>query len=803
MKSLLKRLISLSVFISAFAVLSCQAFIVRNIEIHGLQNLLSSTVRSYIPLQEGQDLTTAKSDQVVLALYKTGFFDNVSLLHRGNTLIIDVKERPMITLIKIEGNKEISTSKIEPVMKKIGLAPGQILDPLKLTLFTRSLEQQYAIVGYNATSVTPHITPLSHNRVSITVNVDEGKIVKLGGIEITGNNAFSQRVLIKQFHMTTPGIFTIFSHKDRFSQSKLEKDLQRLINFYLNNGYVRARIVSHKVVYSPDRKRATVYIKVNEGPLYRIKALDITGQTLGRSDELRKYLTIKPGDVFSRIQIIRSEKIINMFYADKAYAFVQVAVVPTIDDQAHTVVITFNVVSGKPVYVRRIQFSGNDVTSEEVLRREMRQMEAAPYSLSAINESKRRLMLTNYFANATVASEPVLGTNNQVDLNVTVKEKPSGKASVQGGWSSAYGFLYGASISQPNFLGTGKYVSVGFNNSQIFQNYFFSYVNPYYTWYNISRGISVFYNHSHYQRSLNFTPYTMDSFGADLSYGFPISENNTMSIDFGYAGIDISHINNQGQYAPSVIDFINPTPAEAGSTDVKRSYNLTKMVGKWSYGGLDRAQMPTQGIQNIVSMELGVPILSNNLAYYILSENITGYLPLTHGFILNALASVGYGQSYDGTNIYPFFDNFYAGGIGTVPGYQSNSLGPKYGPYSANYGAALGGNLLTTAGAHLILPNFLSDQVRMALTFDAGNVFQSPIYGPNNTAVVPGTSNPALPLVIQNDAFAFKNFRMSAGLLVIWYTPFFGPIDLSLAFPLNKRPYDMLEPFQFAMGMSF
>src|SRR3990167_4254405 len=738
MKTVFKRFIRLSILLSVFILVTSQGFVVRNIQINGLQNKLASTVRNYLPVHEGQDLTVAKSDEALQALYKTGFFDNVSLSQRGQTLVVDVKERPMITLIKIEGNKEIATSKIQPVMKKIGLATGQIFDPLKLEIFTKSLEQQYAMMGYAATSVTPKLTSISHNRLSIQIDVNEGKIVKLHSIKISGNKEFSQRQLRQQFKLTTPGLTTIFSHKDRFSQRKLSKDLQRLMNFYLNHGYVRMRVVSHKEVYSADRKRVNVYVTVDEGPIYHIKGVNIIGQTLGYNDPLRRLIPLKEGDIFSRQEVIHAEKLIHNFYGNKAYAFVQINVIPTIDDDAHTVFITFNVTAGKRVYVRRIEIFGNEVTNEEVIRRELRQMEAAPYSLSAIKESKRRLMLTNYFAKASVATNPVLDTNNQVDLNFTIKEKPSGKASLQGGYSSAYGFLYGASVSQPNFLGSGKYVTVGFNNSLIFQNYFLSYINPYYTWYNVSRGISVFYNHNHFKKSLYFTPYTMDSFGADLTYGFPVSENNIFSVDFGYSNIDLSHINNQGQLAPSVINFINPTAAEANAADLKRTYNVTKVVSKWTYVGLDRAQMPTRGVQNSLGLEMGVPILNNNLAYYIASENVTAYMPVAYGFIVNLLGAAGYGSHNDGTNLYPFFNNFSGGGIGTVPGYQANSLGPKYNPscqlvngnfiFAPNGNSSLGGNLLTTVGAHLILPNFISDQLRIALTWDAGNVFEVPIY---------------------------------------------------------------------------
>lgn len=781
-----------------------QAFVVKAVRIEGLQNLTTKSVLTYVPVKAGQEFNDSDSDRLLKAMYKTGFFDNVSVLRQQNTLVIAVKERPMITLIKVTGNSEISLDKIQPVMKKIGLAAGQIYDPMKLRLFSRSLEQQYELMGFMATNVTTDASTDDHNRVSVTIKIDEGRIVKVNGIHITGNQAFSQRKLVAQFRLTTPGVFTIFSHRDRFSQSQLDKDLQHLSNFYMNHGYLRFRVVSQQVVYTPNHKRVDIYVTVDEGPVYKISSVHTEGQTLGKDAELKSVLLIKPGDTFSRAMVIATERAIRNFYADKAYAFVQVSVVPQIDDQQHTVSIGFNVIAGKRVYVRRIEFTGNQMTDQEVLRREMRQMEAAPYSLSNINESKRRLMLTNFFGDVHVHKKPVEDTNNQMDLDFAVTEKPSGKATLQGGYSTQSGFLYGASVTQPNFLGSGKYVAIGFNNSQLFQSYNLTYVNPYYTWYGLSRGFNFFYNVNNYNQSFNIAPYVMNSYGGDVSFGFPASENNMLSIVFGYARDDISHINNQGTVAPSIIDFLN---AQRDITQsVNREYNVTKTVASWTYTGLDRAFMPTSGVQNNFGVETGVPVLPNNVAYYIISDKFKAYLPITHGLILNPVASVGYGQSYASTNIYPFFNNFYAGGIGTVPGYQVNSLGPKY-----NYcpqgltqpcygGSAIGGNVLTTAGLHLILPNPFTDQIRVALTLDAGNVFQAPVYGPNVNATYPGTN---IPLMIQEETFAWKNMRTSAGILVLWNAPMLGPIDLSLAYPLNKKPGDQVQNFQFAMGVSF
>jgi outer membrane protein insertion porin family len=835
MRSIIKRIFAISCFLFVANVSFASAgFTVRNIRVQGLQNLAPSTVLNYLPIHAGQRFDYAKSDQILQSLYSTGFFYSIGLGRSGNTLIVNVKERPMITLVNIIGNKAIEDRKIAPVLKKIGVSTGNTYDPMKLKLFDQSLEQQYAIMGYAATSVHSTVKRYSHNRVEIDIHVDEGKIVKVNSINFIGNHAFSARKLRDQMALTTPGIMTIFNHKDRYSDYKLNKDLQTLSNFYMNHGYVRFRIDSHKAVYTPNHKRVNIYITLTEGPVYHISGLKIIGQTKGMLDKLYKVATFKAGDVFSRQQIINTQKNINTVLADKAYAFATIAVQPNINNLKHTVFITYNVVAGQKVYVRQIHFTGNTTTDQKVLRERMLQMEAAPYSKTKVDLSKRQLLMLPYIPKVDVSTQPVPGTNNQVDLDYTVQERAAGKATINGGWSSAYGFLYGASISQPNFLGTGKSVSIGFTNSQVTQNYYFSYVNPYYTWYGVSRAFSVSVIRNKFTKEFNFTPYNMDSYGADLTYTFPLSIYNALSVDIGFHDMVINNV--AGTYvAPSVLAFLRPTADKAtdiekaqralaygsqtiGQTpeDIARNYGLVKTNFGWTYNSEDRYLMPTRGIVNQAGLEVGVSAFGQSLAYANISDSFSAYVPVTHGFILNFIGNVAYGRSLDHNGLYPFFMNYYAGGIGTVPGYQSNSLGPKYAPGTAFGGSALGGNLLTTGGIHLILPSFLGNTFRAALTFDAGNVFQSPVYGPDTLSgrVLTRVCNPlgsnqhcrmVLPgsAIIQDDPFALKNMRMSAGILVTWVAPMLGPINLSFAVPLNKKKGDLVEEFQFGMGATF
>ncbi len=797
--TIFKRIFLTLLLLLSFQTVFASTFVIRRIEIKGLQNLLPSTVRHYVPYHEGQSFSEQQSDQLLEVLYKTGFFSNVRIARRGGVLIIDVKERPMITLLEINGNKEIKTKKIKPILKKMGIEPGQVYNPLKLEQIRGGLQEQYGRLGYNATSVTTQVKPLSRNRVAVYINVDEGEIVKVNSIRFVGNNAFSDSKLRDQMKLTTPGIFTIFNHNDRYSKAKLDEDIQSLNTFYLNHGYVRFRVVSKDVTYTDNHKRVNIVLTVSEGPLYHFSGFAVSGDTLTYRHQIESLIPIKKGDVFSRAVVNATNQGVGHFFANKGYAFARVNVIPKISESDHTVFVTFNVTTGRKVYVRRISFTGNGSTDQRVLRRAMRQFEAAPYSLANINESKRQVLMMPYFKDAKVTTTPVSGTKDQVDLNYSVKEVPAGKASVQGGYSTAAGFLYGASISQPNFLGTGRLVSIGFQNSQLTQNYNFTYVNPFYTVNGVSRGISLYYSKTKFSNEFNYQPYVMDSLGADLNYGFHVTENNGLGVDFGYQNVRIKVLQgNWGILAPSVRSFLcrNLTgvapgtcnlnsPANPGK-NIEESYNIFKVTGRWVYNGLDRAYMPTKGVSNELAGTLGIPVLNSSLPYYQVSDAFRAFLPLGHGFIINFLANVAYGNGYGKLNRLPFFLNYYAGGIGTVPGFENNTLGPIN---NASGNSALGGNLLTTAGIHFILPSFISDSFRIALTVDAGNVFEQPRFAADNP------SN----RILNNDTFSFANMRASAGILVTWFSPF-GPINLSLAEPIAKQKFDQTQLFDFSMG---
>ncbi|OGO93474.1 MAG: outer membrane protein assembly factor BamA [Coxiella sp. RIFCSPHIGHO2_12_FULL_44_14] len=802
--TLIKRLLGIGVLLvgilsSAWA---ADEFVVQNIQIIGLQRIEASTVRNYLPIHEGQSYTQEIGDRIIQNLYATGFFENIQLARQGNVLIIRVQERPTIGLIQLSGNKAIPTKRLNPVLKNLGIVDGAVYDLMTVNQVVQGLQQEYGKLGYYAAKVTATTRQEPRNRVGLYIKVNEGPIAKVHSIQFIGNHAFNRRMLLRQFKLTTPGITTWFTHRDRYSAIKLDEDLQSLSNFYLNHGYLRFRIDNKKVVMTADRRAVDIEITVSEGPLYRIGGTELTGRLLEKKTAVAKLIHIKPGDVFSREKIIDTTKAIGQYYSNMGYAFAAVNTLPRIDDQRYLVFLTFDVEPSRRVYVRHINFFGNQRTDQKVLRREMRQYEASLYSLANVEESKRRLKLLPYLSDITVATQPVPEHADEVDLNYQVKEVPAGRASVQGGYSDYYGFLYGASISEPNFMGTGKYVSLGFQNSEYFNNYNFTYSNPYYTESGISLGLQLYYSHLKPNPKYNLQSYLSDGYGITINYGIPISERNTISLGYGYEHVAVSQIN-PGVIAPSAAAFIQQYTGNASATGA--NFNQFKALAGWSYNGLDRAILPTQGLYTGLGFEVGVPVIKSSLSYYTATYAANYYQPLGKGFILDFLTTIAYGNGYDDQSQLPFFKNFFAGGIDSIPAFAPNSLGPKN-RYN-NFGA-LGGNLETIFGAHLIIPNFFSEKWRTAIVFDAGNVFQIPRFpgdiavpAPNNSPTGPDSMRLTTPQVIQDYSFSIKNLRPSLGLEVTWYSPI-GPIELSLAFPLNKRQGDQLQPFQFSFGTS-
>ncbi len=578
-------------FILAMPSAYAENFVVKQIKVYGLQRVQESTVLSYMPIHVGQEVTTQDTVNILVDLYKTGFFSNVRLERQGSILIVYVTERPTIGLIQINGNKEFTDKQLLPILKDIGIQEGSPYDSSKVNSIIQGLREQYNQMGYYAVQVEAQAQPESRNRVALYIKVKEGPIAKVRNIKIEGNQAFSQRELKKVFTTKTTAWWKLgfLVHNDRYSKVTLAKDLDQLRTFYLNHGYLRFQVIDQRVVVSPDNKTVDIFIRISEGPIYKVKGYEINGLSAYPEENkaVHDYVDqlLKPGSVFSKQNMVNSSETIRIYFASKGHAFPIINTEPSIDDSARQVFIVFTVIPGPVSYVRNIDFSGNTRTEDTALRNSITQMEGAPYSIVDVEQSKARLAYLPYLQDVTVDTNPVPDKPDQVDLNYHLKEVNAGKASIQGGYSTSDGFIYGASLTEPNLFGTGKYGSINFNASTYQKSYGFTYANPYYTTYGISRSITIFSTITTPSTDLNQASYTMNGYGGTVTYGIPVSLNNRISLGYGYTYITLNDVN--GVFtSPTVQDFVEDHPSP---------YNQFKGLLSWGYSTLDRAMAPTSG----------------------------------------------------------------------------------------------------------------------------------------------------------------------------------------------------------------
>lgn len=761
----IKRTLSIAVVVLSLlstAALASQSFIIKSIQFNGLNRVSRGTVLSYLPVHVGQQYNPNDADAIIKALYNTGYFSNIKLARRGDALIITVQEQPVIGDIHVTGNKTIPKDKFKKALKDNGLIEGSVLNHGKLNAIVEGLRSEYINLGHYDATVDAKVVSEPRNRVGIYINIHEGPVATIKSIKIVGNQAFSESQLLKNFNLSTSNLISWFTHSDQYSKDKLNADLNSLTNFYLDHGYYDFKITSKQVSISPDKSEVYITIHVYEGSVYHISGYRLEKVPAGREEQIAQLIHIKKGEVFSRRVIMAMNDNIAKYLADQGYAFPDVQAVPVVNHDNHTVFLNYVISQGNRIYIHEIHISGNTRTNDIVIRRAIPEMEASAFSLSRINESKRQLQNLPYLSNIEVAPVAVPGKPNQVDLNYHVKEVNAGRISVQGGYSDTEGFLYGASISEPNFMGTGKSVGLNFSSSKLATNYNFNYFNPYYTIYGIGRGFNLYYTHVT-PGNVNLAAYILNGYGGSLNYVIPISEYT--SLNFG-AGYDHNKITLESNPPPVYVNFLNQQQ--------RNVFNQFKLTGGWTYSDLDRIIFPTAGANQGIGLEVGLPIGNSSLNYYKTSYNFDYYHPIagSQSFILNLHAQLGYGNGYGNTHQLPFWDNFYAGGISTLPGYQGNTIGPK----DVN-GNGLGGNSMAVGGINLIFPNGISEKLRTALTFNAGNVYYA------------GSGISSGPI------------RTSAGLLISWFSPF-GVVNFSLAAPLNKQPGDKVEIPQFAFGGS-
>lgn len=750
---------------------AASGFIVKRIEVEGLTSMPQETVISSLPIKVGDAVNAKESADIVRTLYQTGLFDTISLSRRSNTLIINATERPMIGFLKVKGNSAIPTDKLNTVLQSLNIAEGRVYDPAQLAKVRSSLLNQYYQLGHYNAHVNVIVTPLPRDRVAVHLDISEGLTSKIKGITIIGNHVYSEHTLLKQIDVTTSGLLTFFTQKDRYSEDRIDQSAEQLRDYYLDHGYIRASVRSSQAQISPDKKFVYITMIVYEGDQYIVDGVDIQGNLILPKNDYMKEIVVQPGQLFSRAKIMASERNITRMLGEKGYMFANINLQPQINDQTHRVFLVLNIDPGPRTYVRHVTFSENMRTNDIVLRREITQMEAAPASATKLDESKRNLSMLPYIKNVDMSVNPVPEHKDQVDVNYKVEEANTANASFKVGYSQLYGVILGAGWDQKNFLGTGNTLGIDLSHSEYQQYYGINYTDPYYTESGISRTFTLAMSRTDPRGASIDAGYTTDEYDAGVMYGIPIGQQTSA----------FNRIETGATYKNTLV---NPTSLEPTQVSTflaahgRRAQELDLALG-YSHDGRDRAIFPTSGTLQTLFFDYYAPLDTDSLSFYQVNYHGRWYEPLTESFIFLTRADVGYGNGIHGINDYPFYRNFFAGGIDSVRGFQGYTLGPR-----DSFDNPIGGNILVDASEGFIFPNHISDNLRTSVFVDAGNVYSS-----GNNTRFGGQSTNSGPI------------RYSVGLEADVITPF-GPIELSLAKPFLRK-HDRNEPFQFALGANF
>jgi outer membrane protein insertion porin family len=636
------RLLLLGLLVS-HGVKGDEEFVVKDIQVKGLQRISLGTVYNYLPVNVGEKFSLDNVSSAIKALFKTGFFKDVSLERDGSTLIVNVVERPSIAKIIFEGNKDLSKDDLTKALDKIGLAEGKIFDRQVLDKVEQELTRQYLSHGKYGLKIKTDVSNLTRNRVGIHIKISEGRVTKIKQINIVGNNAFDDKTLVSKFELSTSNLLSFYTKDDQYSKQKLSADLETLRSYYLDRGYINFSVESTQVAITPDKKDIYVTVNVKEGDVYRLSKVKLAGNLVVAPDELIKLVSIGPSEIFSRKSATETSKAIQDRLGDEGYAFANVNMVPEINEAQKTVDMTFFVDPGKRVYVHRINMSGNTKTRDEVLRREMRQMEASWASSSKIERSKTRLERLGYFETVNVETPPVVGTADQIDVNYKVVEKASGNLSAGVGYSQVQGIVLNANIAQDNIFGSGKRVNVAFNNSSYLTSYQFGFFNPYFTTDGVSQGYNLGYTKRN-AGAINIANYNTAIANAGINFGIPLNEFDQLRFDTDVKHTDLSTTTFSSN---QIRNFIN----EQGS----KFWTLGQGIS-WSHDTLNRAIFPNKGGQQRLSGLVMIP--GSDLEYYKVGYRHQHYFPLAKDFTFKLNAEIGYGGGYGNTKALPFCDNY-------------------------------------------------------------------------------------------------------------------------------------------------
>lgn len=747
-------------------------FVVKDIRVEGIQRTEAGTVFSYLPVRVGETFDDDKGTAAIKALYATGFFKDVRLEEESGVLVVLVEERPAINTVDFTGTKEFEKDMLVKALKDIGVGESKIFDKASVDRAEQELKRQYLSHGLYGVKITTTVTPIERNRVNVMFNVDEGDVAKIRQINIVGNKAFSDKELRALLQLNTSGWFTWYSKADQYSKQKLTGDLETIKSWYLNHGYLEVNVESTQVSITPDKKDIYLTINITEGEKYTVSGVKMEGEMFGREAELQQLILLKPGQTYSGDLQEASNKRIADRLASFGYAFANVTANPEINRDKREVAFTFLVDPGKRAYVRHMTISGNTITRDEVIRREFRQFESSWYDPTRVKMSRDRVDRLGYFKDVTVETPEAQGTNDAVDVNIAVVERPTGNFQVGGAFSQSEKFTFTASVTQANFAGSGNTVGVELNTSHYNRTISLSQTNPYFTDEGVSRAFQVYLRTSQ-PPAINVGSYTVRQTGANMTFGVPFSDNDT--VYFG-AGIEKTKLETDESSPTLYKQFVmqNGSDAIARSTGVgQATTNALPFTVAWGRDTRDSAVTPTRGRYQRANLEVD---LLGDAKYYRAIYEHQWWKPVTRWMTLALKGELDIGAGIGG-HAYPVFKNFYGGGIGSVRGYESSSLG-IVDPYTYD---ALGGAKRVIGNAELQFPFPGSGQDRSLRWFtfaDGGQVFQ------------------------EHERIRAQQFRYSAGIGLSWISPV-GPLKLSYAKPLNEKPGDRLERFQFQMGTGF
>ena len=854
-----------------------QSFRVSDIRVEGLQRVSAGTVFSALPIRVGDVVTQTEIQNATRELFKVGYFADVSMGRDGDVLVLVIKERPAINAIEIEGNKVIKTESLMDSLKENNLSEGQIFQRATLEGISQALQREYIAQGRYGASVDVEVEDLPRNQVKVKINITEGAVARIKQINIVGNDAFSDEELVDLFELKSTGLFSWISGNDKYSREKLKGDLERVESYYLDRGYLNFKIDSTQVSLSPDKSKIFITANVSEGDIYKVNGVDLAGDPAIDEAIVRRMILVREGQTFSQILMTTSAEYITQRLGNEGYTFAKVEGLPERNDEDKTVKVTFFIEPGKRAYVNRINFRGNTKTIDEVLRREMRQMEGGSASTAQIEHSKVRLERLGFFKEVKVDTVEVPGTSDQVDVDFTVEEQPSGSMGLQVGYAQYSGLLFSASIQQNNWFGSGKQVGFSFSHNRYQTGYNFNYNDPYFTVDGVSRGFSLYYQKTKYD-IVNVSGYSTDMYGGKMSFGYPISDIDRIGFDIGFRDLTVKpntyapreitrgNIANRGYITQEDLDILSDIAESGGdfpagtvdilplTSDVVADPGFLDVYGDhfqdvttslfWGKSTLNRGILATRGASQRLSVEVSLP--GGDLQYYKLDYDAQMFKPLTRNLTLRLHTRLGYADSYGDMDELPFFQHFFAGGFGSVRGFERNTLGPRgtreteqtttsvwddldgdgivdsnetaqtyilcqdpsvYNPENINctpgrlitsvsdpdnFGrnrGAFGGNVLIEGGAEILFPlPFIKDQRMLQSTFfiDAGNVFDTNCgVGQRNCYDVD-----------------LSKINASAGFGLTWISGF-GPMTFSIARPLKENEYDRTEFFQFSLGQTF